>query len=90
MDGSLQAVFQRLLDPGSLGDEGRWLHCNQKLMVVNRVGRNEGCVSGEEGRNEKRNASRKARNNNAFMNGSLQQTGFVNERDASVEVEENC
>lgn len=32
-DASLQAAFQRLLDPGSLGQGGRWLHHNQKLIA---------------------------------------------------------
>lgn len=45
IDGSLQAAFQRLLDLGSMGDEGRWLHYNQKLIAVNRVRRDEWCAS---------------------------------------------
>lgn len=79
LDGSLQAAFQRLLDPGSLGDEGRWLHCNQKLIVANRVRRDERCVSGRvEGRNGKREKplGRQGKND-ADMNDSLQQTKGV-------------
>lgn len=35
MDGSLQAAFQRHLDPESLGNDSRCSHNNQKLIVVN-------------------------------------------------------
>ncbi len=90
LDGSLQAAFQRLLDPGSLGDEGRWLHCNQKLIVENRVGGNVRWVSGRVvGRNGKREASRQARKNDAGIYDSVQQTECVNESGAAVQEEGN-